>query len=217
MWEERERVRHAAADAGGSRGTYHRIGRARGPRYGLVYRLGASAESSADTSDAEHIPSLVEALLGLQPPTSYPLLPLLRIHALHLTQPDESTALLPSSNGEQTLPRIVDALRVHMLLVRALGQVLPPSHPSYGVALAELGKLLNVHVEDDGSGPVDLGFGVQIPRATTKRLALSLTTLRKAREVLRIGFGQSGGLVGVEMGWLVDGLEKEVEMQRLRM
>jgi hypothetical protein len=176
-----------------------------------------STDPSADTSDAEHIPSLVEALLGLQPPTSYPLLPLLRIHALHLTQPESSTALVPTVNGEQTLPRIVDALKIHTLLVRALGEVLPPFHPSYGIALAELGKLLNVHVDDDGSGPVDLGFGVQIPRATTKRLALSLTTLRKAREVLRIGFGKHGGLVGVEMGWLVEGLEKEVEMQRLRM
>lgn len=175
------------------------------------------ADPSADASDAEHVPSLVEALLGLQPPTSYPLLPLLRIHALHLTQPNDSTALVPASNGEETLPRIVDALKIHTLLVRALGEVLPAFHPSYGIALAELGKLLNVHVEDDGSGPIDLGFGVQIPRATTKRLALSLTTLRKAREVLRIGFGKQGGLVGVEMGWLVEGLEKEVEMQRLRM
>ena len=155
-------------------------------------------------------------MLTLQPASSYPLLPLLRIHALQLTQPETSTALVTTS-GEQTLPRIFDAIRIHTLLVRALGEVLPPFHPSYGIALAELGKLLDVHVEDDGTGPADLGMGLKIPRATTRRLALTLTTLRKALDVLRIGFGSQGGLVGVEMGWLVEGLEKELEMQTLRM
>lgn len=154
--------------------------------------------------------------MTLQPASSYPLLPLLRMLALQLSQPESSTALVTSTNGEQTLPRIFDAVRVHTLLVRALGEVLPPFHPSYGIALAELGKLLNVHVEDDGSGPADLGMGIKIPRATMRRLTLTLTTLRKAQEVLRIGFGSQGGLVGVEMGWLVEGLEKELEMQSLR-
>lgn len=159
----------------------------------------------------------MDALLTLQPASSYPLLPLLRIHALQLTQPETSTALVNTTSGEQTLPRIFDAIRIHTLLVRALGEVLPPFHPSYGIALAELGKLLNVHVEDDGSGPADLGMSVKIPRATTRRLALTLTTLRKALDVLRVGYGSQGGLVGVEMGWIVEGLEKELEMQTLRM
>lgn len=158
-------------------------------------------------------------MLSLQPATSYPLLPLLRIHALQLTQPVPSSALVRTPDAEQTIPRIFDAIKVHTLLVRALGDILPPFHPSFGIALAELGKLLNVHVSEDPllDREVDLGTGVVIPRATRRRLGLALSTLRRAREVLRVGFGAQGGLVGAEMGWLVDGLEKEVQMQSLRM
>ena len=168
--------------------------------------------SRTDTTEAHQIPSLVEALLSLQPPSSYPLLPLLRIHALRLTKPEDSTAVIPQSNAETTLPHIFEAIGIHTLLVKALSDILPADHPSLGIALAELGKLLNVHVEASGAEDVEI-YGARIPRATTKRLGLALSTVKRATEALRVGFGEKGGLVSVEMGWLLQGLEREIQMR----
>ncbi|GHJ85143.1 hypothetical protein NliqN6_1545 [Naganishia liquefaciens] len=170
------------------------------------------ADARGDSTEAHQIPSLVEALLSLQPPSSYPLLPLLRIHALSLTKPEESTALIPQSNAETTLPHIFEAIGTHSLLVKALSEVLPTNHPSLGIALAELGKLLNVHVEGSGTEDVEI-YGARIPRATTKRLGLAASTVQRAIEALRVGFGKQGGLVGTEMGWLLEGLEREIQMR----
>jgi hypothetical protein len=160
------------------------------------------------------------------PATSYPLLPLLRLHALQLTQPSASTAVSHPSiiAVEQGLgPNLFPAIRIHSVLVHALGAVLPANHPSLGIALAELGKLLNVHVDENGSSTpaesqVDLGNGFLIPRATSQRLPLALSTLRRAWETLQVGFGREKGVEGGVVAWevkvLMEGLERELQLRR---
>ncbi|KAJ9098102.1 hypothetical protein QFC21_004431 [Naganishia friedmannii] len=130
-----------------------------------------------------------------------------------------------SRNAETGLgPNLFPAIRVHSILVHALDAVLPVNHPSVGIALAELGKLLNVHVDDEsassapGESQVDLGNGFLIPRGTSQRLPLALSTLRRAWETLQIGFGGErdveGGVVAWEVKVLVEGLERELQLRR---
>ncbi|KAJ9117428.1 hypothetical protein QFC22_004278 [Naganishia vaughanmartiniae] len=186
----------------------------------------ADERGQLSVDEAKDIPALAEKLSTLLPATSYPLLPLLRLYALQLTQPDSSTAVVQTSSAsvEQGLGHnLFPAIRIHSILVHALGPVLPANHPSLGIALAELGKLLNVHVDESalstpGGSQVDLGNGFLIPRATSKRLPLTLSTLRRAWEALQVGFGRENGVEGGVVAWeikvLIDGLEREMQMRR---
>lgn len=169
------------------------------------------------------VPALVEKLSTLQPASSYPLLSLLRLHALQLTQPSTTAIVQTSTVVEQGLgPNLFPAIRIQSILVHALGIVLPSNHPSLGIALAELGKLLNVHVDDSpllpGESQVDLGNGFLIPRATSQRLPLALSTLRRAWDTLQVGFGREkdveGGVVAWEVKVLIEGLERELQIRR---
>jgi len=100
-------------------------------------------------------------------------------------------------------------------------EVYPKGHPSVGIVLAELGKLLNAesgNTDDSGSGKSlqkKEDIVIQLPVDVTGRMGVARETLVKALAELRIGFGRSGGLVGKELEYLVEGISREMTANRL--
>lgn len=81
----------------------------------------------------------------------------------------------------------------------------PAGHPTRGVILAELGKLINAETWTSESGAQ-----VMVPSEGVPRMRLARETMTKALDELRVGFGPKGGLVGVEMAGLIEGLVREM-------
>jgi len=94
--------------------------------------------------------------------------------------------------------------------------VYPEGHPSLGIALTELGKLLNLDAAESTSGEA-VSSGVNrsavIPAQAADRLGLARETLMMALRELRIGFGKTGGLVGKEVEGILEGLVKEMQFK----
>ena len=76
------------------------------------------------------------------------------------------------------------------------------------MALAELGKLLTVDLDD--SSPSPSSSTNMFPPKGANRLKLAHETLVRALVELDIGFGKGGGEVGEEVRALARGAEKEL-------
>lgn len=166
----------------------------------------ASTATPADISAATH------ALLAVLPITSHPLPALLRLEATSLSSPT------PSS---EAIPDLFAAIRASSLSFKALELLLPYGHPVRGIALAELGKLLNLErddTQDASSAPTAPDSAAPfLPRELAGRLHLARETLVKALSELRVGFGAEGGggMVGRELVVLVEGVTREMQARRL--
>lgn len=153
--------------------------------------------------------------------TSYPLLPLLRHLSLLAMSSLSSTSSIP------TRQRVEDVTLLTYLSTNALltQDLLPPGHPSRGLALAELGKILLLPLPpassaDDRSIVPD-ELRALVPEARAKlaldgwlRLAWARDILTQAVRELRVGFGKNGGAVGGEVAGLLEGTEREIEALR---
>ncbi len=109
----------------------------------------------------------------------------------------------------------IQALALHWKGSQA---VYPVNHPSLGIMLAELGKLLNAEAESGDEGadkkatPSTSNLAIKLPVDVGGRMGLARETMVNALKVLRIGFGKSGGLVGKEIEMLVEGISREMAM-----
>jgi hypothetical protein len=125
-----------------------------------------------------------------------------------------------SGNGTHfKLPK-ADVDDVCAVAARALSAILvvfPDGHPVRGVAMAELGKLLCVDV-DESSVTQDTGFSTRESRVLQRnptfpsgegRLKLARDFLLRARTQLRKGFGGEGDEVGYEVEEQIRNVEKE--------
>ncbi|KAL7409501.1 hypothetical protein BDY24DRAFT_214933 [Mrakia frigida] len=174
-----------------------------------------------------HTPSLsiLIALTQHLPPSSYPLLPLLRLFSTLLISGFSSTP--PTDPSSSSL--LNDALQITYLTSQAVltPGIYPPGHPARGVALAELGKLLVVPAPEVAASskgksvvPKELfarGGGAGIPDEPARRLMWAREILVQALGEVRIGFGKKGdggGLVGVELAGLVEGVGREIGLMR---
>lgn len=156
---------------------------------------------------ADHVqlmPSIVKSLLDLMPPSSYPLSSLLRLQALLdcSPTPDGTSVVNPGR-----------AIQATALAWKGMTEVYPAGHPSIGIALAELGKLLNLESDSKSfEQPLGQGRGLVIPSSMIARRNLAQQTMIRAVEELQIGFGPTGGLVANELRGLVQGLGHELTM-----
>lgn len=181
----------------------------------LLTSLPFTLISALEQFDARNGRSIVRNLAQQFAPTAYPLFPLVR---LFLT--------LVLSNLANHPERLADAVNLAVLVVGAVGAegMYPPGHPVRGISLAELGKLLLVPTvpEDDPSTttarsivPDELfastGGRPSVPSSPVGRLTMARDVLLRALVELRVGFGGEGGLVGREVGALVEGVEREVQ------
>ncbi|KAG8216403.1 SET domain-containing protein [Butyriboletus roseoflavus] len=142
------------------------------------------------------IPILASA--GL-PPSSHPLLALLKLH--------QSLLLAPLSD-RISQEGLDESIRIAAKHIAGLAAVLDEGHPVRGVALAELGKLLAV----DEPSPSSLPQTTSFPPSGPTRLKIAYETLLKARNELLMGFGREngGGQVGLEVRECIVALEKEL-------
>lgn len=139
------------------------------------------------------LPSLLQALHHYLPPSSYPLLPLLRLHALLLTPPK---SLLQLNIAIASLATAYAGAEI----------VYPPGHPTLAIILGEWGKLLSMEVPPD--------WAAQSREEVSRRLESAILVLRKAVQACERGFGRGGGLVGKEMEGLLKGCEGELGLLR---
>ncbi|KAG8931655.1 hypothetical protein FRC02_002421 [Tulasnella sp. 418] len=164
--------------------------------------------------------NLIPILNRHLPPTSHPLLALLRLHqSLLITRLSLAISNLPPPSQTQSyrLPQ-KEVDEVCWAACRALsgimGGVFPEGHPIRGIALAEIGKLLTVDIEPDEDSPQitagqtflkSLLYLSPSYSSTTNsasafpsgvaRLQLALEVLLRARVELKRGFGGEGGEV----------------------
>ena len=165
------------------------------------------------------VPSITNAMSEFFSPSSYPFQPLLRLRSLLASQP---TPALPGQAMSETVKDLFDAIEAQALVWKGMKVVYPNGHPSLGIALAELGKLLNLDATEDsvrksgGKDPsTEVGKQLPLPTQATDRLGLARETLGMALEQLKIGFGMTGGLVGREVEGVVEGLTKEMKFKGL--
>ena len=145
------------------------------------------------TSSLHTVPPLLRSLHHFVPTSSYPLLPLLRLHALLLTQP---SSLLQLNSAISSLASAYSGAE----------SVYPPYHPTLAIILSEWGKLLAVEIPSDWASPNRNDIAA--------RLKSAIVVLRKAVQACEMGFGKGGGLVGKEMEGLLRGCEGELGLLR---
>ena len=129
--------------------------------------------------------------------------------AKHTLSPDSTPFKPPKSDVDMVCAVAVRALSGIMV-------VFPDGHPVRGVALAELGKLLCVDVDENAvqtkdSTSVDISIhqgGPKFPGGAP-RLEMARDFLLQARAELRKGFGSEGGEVGLEVEDQIRNVEKE--------
>lgn len=174
------------------------------------------------------------------PTTTHPLLALCRLHlSLLISQLAEAIEILGRSLADESisseavsgarLPKdhVDEVCAAAARSVAAVSAVFPEGHPVRGVALAELGKLLCVDVDQDAqdiehivsptvaaSDPSSLlasasEAGVSPFPAGEERLKLARNVLLRARTELRRGFGGEGGEVARQVEESIRNLEKE--------
>lgn len=152
------------------------------------------ARLTADTSALSTLSTLLPSLSAQLPPSSHPLLQLLRLHALLLTPPAPSTrstvlaSLTAAAEG---------AKRAH-----------PPNHPVVGVILAERAKIMAMPEAQQDR----VVLNHESMRQTKDQLAAAVVALREAVAACERGFG--GGDVADEMRGLLRDCERELDMMR---
>jgi len=144
---------------------------------------------------------------------------MLRLRSLLASQPIPA---LPGQAMAETVKDLFDAIESQAMVWKGMKEVYPHGHPSLGIALTELGKVLNLDASDeaDAQGPStnsssEVGKQRALPVHATDRLGLARETLAMALEQLRIGFGRTGGLVGREVEGIMEGLTKEMKFKGL--
>ncbi|KAG8895657.1 hypothetical protein FRB99_000399, partial [Tulasnella sp. 403] len=199
-------------------------------------RLGVEALEKADeleleepTAALKYTSNMIPLLLRHIPPTSYPLLALCRLHQnLLISELSDAVGKIEEGLTGSSAPRLpkvqVDqACAAVSRSLAAVTQVFPEGHPVRAVALAELGKLLSIDVDEDAREleRLQLDTGAGSPRKDTPiessnpfpagadRLMLARTTLLQAREALRRGFGGNGGEVARNVEETIRNIEKE--------
>jgi hypothetical protein len=175
-----------------------------------------------DDFHASKVPSITDALSEYFLPSSYPFLPLLRLRSLLASRP---TPTMPGQPMAETVKDLFDAIESQAMVWKGMKIVYPTGHPSLGLALTELGKLLNLDAEaETGVGLTapkttptssEVGRQRQLPVHASDRLGLARETLIMALEQLKIGFGTTGGLVGREVEGVLEGLQKEMQFKGL--
>jgi hypothetical protein len=151
---------------------------------------------------------------------SHPVLALARIHLSLLISQLESN------------PSILDeTIRAAARVAAGVSAIYPPGHPTRGVAMAELGKLMAVdEYVPPGQKPIEATRSQLDPKANLvwvagdddgvlrgfERLRASHHSLMQARQELLCGFGyiNEGGAVGREVTELAKNLEREVAIWR---
>ncbi|KAH8079697.1 hypothetical protein HD553DRAFT_326416 [Filobasidium floriforme] len=171
---------------------------------------------------ASKVPSITDALSEYFLPSSYPFLPLLRLRSLLASRP---TPTMPGQPMAETVKDLFDAIESQAMVWKGMKAVYPTGHPSLGLALTELGKLLNLDAEAEAgadqtapkptSTSSEVGAQRQLPVHASDRLGLARETLIMALEQLKIGFGTTGGLVGSEVEGVLEGLQKEMQFKGL--
>ena len=123
----------------------------------------------------------------------------------------------------------MDAVESQALAWKGMQLVYPDGHPSLGLALAVLGKLLNLDAQQEpktssecgpnpssaSSSSLAVGQSFALPVQATDRLGLARETLVMALQQLRIGFGHTGGLAGREIEGILDGVTREMKFKGL--
>ncbi|KLT44665.1 SET domain-containing protein [Cutaneotrichosporon oleaginosum] len=137
--------------------------------------------------------TLVPALSTRLPHSAHPLLPLLRVFALHL---------LPPAPDQR-------ALVLGLLTQAAEGAraAHPPNHPTVGVILAERAKVMAM---DSGDQRIMLDAAGLARRRG--ELVAAVAALREAAAACEVGFG--GGEVAISMRTLAGECERELDMMR---
>lgn len=137
------------------------------------------------------------------PPSTHPLFALLRLQALldSSATPDGLTVVNPNR-----------AIQAAALAWKGMLEVYPSGHPSIGIVLAELGKLLNLDTNEPPASPLGDRQGLVLPNSLLGRRQLALQTMQQSQLELRVGFGGDGGLVAAEMEGLSGGLTRELTM-----
>ncbi|KAK4689455.1 hypothetical protein P7C73_g669, partial [Tremellales sp. Uapishka_1] len=149
--------------------------------------LSEDEEGELGAADLPKIVSILKPLLHLLPASSYPNLPLLQLSSLISPPP---TSLLALNHSTQTSRSIYDASV----------QVFPAGHPNLAVILAQWAKISAVEITD-------------IPtKEEMRRLQGTVETAGLAWKAARRGFGEAGGLLGVEMKRLGEGCQRELEI-----
>lgn len=150
-------------------------------------------------------------------PTSHPLLALSRLH-LSLLISKLAEAVLESSSRRLPQSQVDEVCLAASRALSAVSAVFPEGHPVRGIALAELGRLLCVDVQEDAKEMETIANGAAQSAgvldiapfpAGAERLKLARTTLLRARDELRRGFGGEGGEVGRQVEESVRNIEKE--------
>lgn len=178
-----------------------------------------SGRHSLGEFHASKVPSITDALSEYFLPSSYPFQPMLRLRSLLASQP---TPTLPGQPMSETVKDLFDAIESQAMVWKGMKEVYPHGHPSLGLALTELGKLLNLDANEgphnsgqSSSNSTEVGKNRALPVHATDRLGLARETLGMALEQLRIGFGETGGLVGREVEGIMEGLTKEMKFKGL--
>jgi len=107
--------------------------------------------------------------------------------------------------------QIDDIIRLSAQVVTGLVDLLPLGHPTRGVALAELGKLLCVDEPKASSEELEK---TPFPPQGYNRLALAKDTLIRAHGEVQIGFGPGGGDLGDEIHKILENIEREMAVYR---
>lgn len=131
---------------------------------------------------------LIPTLHNLIPPSSNPLLPLLRLQLLRVR---------PSVPAELSH---LDTL--YGIVVAASTVVYPTHHPVLAILHAEWGQVLTQSFDGEPQGSV------------AGRLVKSVEILRKAHELCGKAFGPGGGLEGKKVAEVLRGVEGELHLAR---
>lgn len=161
------------------------------------------------------------------PPSSYPLLSLLRAGQTALIGSASDAARPVSAAASAAM--LEEATRLGMVCAAAMqsgaGAVYAPGHPARAVAMATLGKLLLLDRPTDEKGnpaslpPIEesaVARPPDLPPHGLQRVLLGRQVLVQAMEELRIGFGEEGGEVGAQTRGMLLELEREFDRYKPR-
>lgn len=144
--------------------------------------------NDADPNQDRLLFQLIPTLHSLMPPSSYPLLALLRLQLLRVR---------PSNPAELSH---LDALC--NIVSSASSLVYPAHHPVLAILQAEWGQILTQT------------FEYETQKAVAGRLVKSVEILRKALELCRKAFGPGGGVEGKKVAEVLRGIEGELHVAR---
>ncbi|WWD19917.1 hypothetical protein CI109_104389 [Kwoniella shandongensis] len=162
--------------------------------------LSHDESDSLDRAEAlSSLSSLIPALLARLPPSSHPLLALLRLHALLLNPP-------------RTIPKLDLAISQLGLAFTGAQLAYPPNHPTIALIQAEYSKTLSydqLHSQA-AEQAADEDTQRKLQNEARRRLEASLGVMRDALKRLRLGMGGEGGVTGMELEGLIRGLQVEL-------